>query len=369
MVRDGTYLIGSATMVRASDLPLVLQSHILRLRFNPDSGMGPEAWLVALGSPFVKAQLRAIQFTADIIDTIGDRWREITVPIPATGVLDDISEATRRALSDRHGALVTVGDLSREWCGGIDAKLVARYSPYSRTESRLRAGFVQPSSQIQRSIFIPRYYDPDIDIVANQLSKTRDLVTIHALEQRGALDVNTGIEVGKMAYGTGSIPFVRTADLANQEVKPDPKQGVSEEIWEQNRQDIRPYDILLVRDGTYLVGSTAMIAEDQIKMLYCGGLYRIRATDESVISPEELLIALNSNYVRAQMRARQFTRDIIDTIGRRLMEVRIPLLREGEERATIRAKARAAIDSRARARVTLSGLSAAFPNHVGERRD
>lgn len=33
-----------------------------------------------------------------------------------------------------------------------------------------------------------------------------------------------------MAYGTGNIPFIRTSDISNWEIKADFKHGVSEEI-------------------------------------------------------------------------------------------------------------------------------------------
>lgn len=361
LVRDGTYLIGSATVVRKTDLPMVLQSHVLRLRFSSSSGMAPAAWLVALGSPFVKAQMRSIQFTADIIDTIGDRWREIVVPIPPDKDLAEITNTAVAALASRDRSLAVISRLSNDWCGGVDGTLVARYNPYSRVDSRLRAGFVHRAYELRRSILIPRFYDPDVDSVTAQLAKTHTMRTIGALEEEGALEVTSGIEVGKMAYGTGNIPFVRTADLSNQEVKPDPKQGVSHEIWRQYEQDVQPYDILLVRDGTYLVGSTAVIASDQTQMLFCGGLYKLRATDPSIISAEELLVALNSNYVRAQIRARQFTRDIIDTIGRRLFEIQVPLLNDQRMRKKVRTAAKNAVDERAQARFTFSELCRSYP--------
>lgn len=51
-----------------------------------------------------------------------------------------------------------------------------------------------------------------------------------------------------MAYGTGTIPFVRTSDFANWEIKHDPKQGVSEQIYNAyaTKEDVQAEDILLV---------------------------------------------------------------------------------------------------------------------------
>ncbi|MEN8133097.1 MAG: hypothetical protein ABFS45_23550, partial [Pseudomonadota bacterium] len=61
-------------------------------------------------------------------------------------------------------------------------------------------------------------------------------------------------------YGTGTIPFIRTSDFSNWEIKHDPKQGVSEEIYEQyaESQNVKEGDILLVRDGV-VAGAKARV--------------------------------------------------------------------------------------------------------------
>jgi type I restriction enzyme M protein len=57
--------------------------------------------------------------------------------------------------------------------------------------------------------------------------------------------IATGIEIGKMAYGTGQIPFIRTSDLSNWEIKADFKHGVSEDVYQEVKQgcDVAPGDI------------------------------------------------------------------------------------------------------------------------------
>ena len=91
---------------------------------------------------------------------------------------------------------------------------------------------------------------------------------------------DTGIEIGKMAYGTGHIPFIRTSDISNWELKGDPKQSVSEEIYEENKQAVQSEDIFVVRDGTYLVGTSCILTEHDTKILYCGGIYKLRVKDK-----------------------------------------------------------------------------------------
>lgn len=106
--------------------------------------------------------------------------------------------------------------------------------------------------------------------------------------------ISTGDEVGKLAYGTGQIPFIRTSDIANWEIKLDPKQGLSDDIYTKlaPKQDVQPYDILMVRDGTYLVGTCAMISPSETKIVYQSHLYKIRSNDHDRINPYLLLALL-----------------------------------------------------------------------------
>jgi hypothetical protein len=129
-----------------------------------------------------------------------------------------------------------------------------------------------------------------------------------------------------MAYGTGTIPFVRTTDIAEMEVKTDPRQGVSRSIYDEvsPKALLAKNDVLLIRDGTYLVGSSAIVTDNDLPALICGGIYRLRSTDSLALDPFVLLALLNLPVVRRQMRSKQFTRDVIDTLGKRLFEVRIP---------------------------------------------
>ena len=173
-----------------------------------------------------------------------------------------------------------------------------------------------------------------------------------------------------MAYGTGSIPFVRTSDFSNWEIKSDAKQGVSEEIYKQYslREDVRAGDILIVRDGTYLVGTSCLITEYDTKMLYCGGLIKIRVLKKEVLDEYLLLGLLNSYIVKRQIRTKQFTRDVIDTLGPRLRdvidtlgprlkEIMLPIPRSPELRAAISTQIQHIVENRIEARDSVINLS------------
>ncbi|MBI3054053.1 MAG: hypothetical protein HYY77_08440 [Betaproteobacteria bacterium] len=59
---------------------------------------------------------------------------------------------------------------------------------------------------------------------------------------------------------------------------------------------------------------------------------------------------MNAPIVRRQMRAKQFTRDIIDTLGKRLFEVLLPIPKDAQLAARIAKETRSVIDTRAKLR-------------------
>jgi type I restriction enzyme M protein len=130
-----------------------------------------------------------------------------------------------------------------------------------------------------------------------------------------------------MAYGTGTVPFIRTSDITNWELKSDPKQNVSKELYDEykDKLDVRAEDLFVVRDGTYLVGISCILTKHDTRILYCGGLYKIRVKKKDQLDPYLLLALLNCPIVKRQMRAKQFTRDVIDTLGKRIYEVILPI--------------------------------------------
>lgn len=221
------------------------------------------------------------------------------------------------------------------------------------------------SENVRRNILLPKYYAPSIELELKELEKTCEVIPLSNLRESGIVEYSTGDEIGKMAYGTGSIPFIRTSDFANWEIKHNPKKGVSQEIYEQyaSSQDVQENDILLVRDGTYLIGTSCLITEYDAKSLFCGGLYKIRVNPNELITPFLLLGLLNSFIVKRQIRTKQFTRDVIDTIGHRLDEVFIPIPKSVELRNTLSQEIYKVISTRINARKTISKLTTQIDSH------
>ena len=169
----------------------------------------------------------------------------------------------------------------------------------------------------------------------------------------GLIGIASGDEIGKLVYGTGSIPFVRTSDLSNWEIKADPKHSVSEEIYEsfRNKQDIREDDILIVKDGTYLIGTCAIITKYDLKILYQSHLYKIRVLKNTEwINPYLLIAVLSSDAVQSQIKSKRVTHDIIDSLGARIHELMLPIPKRDSLRDDITRTVKKVIRDRTEAR-------------------
>lgn len=248
-----------------------------------------------------------------------------------------------------------------KWCGNdsrgrrIDRddlpELAKEYEAYKVGDPIKQAFSLDPAA-IESNILAPRYHEPAGQIATAHLVDTHTMTTIGELMAQGLITVSTGDEVGKMAYGTGRIPFVRTSDIAGWEVKIDPKHCVSEELYQRlkKKQDVRRGDIFMVRDGTYLIGSCALVTEYDEKLVYQSHLLKFRCMRPSELDPHLLLAALSSVPVQRQIKAKTFTQDIIDSLGTRYTEVLLPIPKSASSRKEIETLVKKVIADRVEAR-------------------
>ena len=265
--------------------------------------------------------------------------------------------------SKRNGATVFMAEA--KWCGQ-DSR--ARTIPHNdlpiiaenflnHKKNKLKTlsnlGFSVDKEKISGGILCPRYYDPQAVEELHSLEKTHSLLMFSDLVNEGVLTLTTGDEVGKLAYGTGTIPFIRTSDISNWELKADPKHSVSDDIYNglKKKQDVQAGDILMVKDGTYLIGTCAIVSEADKKILYQSHLYKIRVNENIYCLDSYLLLAiLSSTVVQKQIRAKQFTQDIIDSLGERIKELALPISKSKGVRKRISNLVKKAVINRIEAR-------------------
>ncbi len=376
LVRDGTYLIGTNCIITELDKKILFQSHLLKIRVEKKKYLDPYLLFVLINSPVFQRQIRSVQFTADTIDTIGNRFYDLFLTIPKDIVFsNEICKKCCDTVKNRElgkafikNAPSLIEDvLSTNSLQPIKSFLASTWdnilenmsSDTVTSEFGHFETFWCSHRAIKNRIYLPKYYAPEVASELRSLSPTCSCRTVGELVEDGVLMISTGDEVGKMAYGTGSIPFIRTSDFSNWELKHDPKQGLSEDIYSKYavKQDVKAGDILLVRDGTYLVGTSCIISEGEEKILYCGGLYKLRVLKKEFLDEWLLLGLVNSYIVKRQIRTKQFTRDVIDTLGKRIEEVVLPIPKSERVRKELSLQIQSIVHSRVQAKRQITQLS------------
>lgn len=200
-------------------------------------------------------------------------------------------------------------------------------SPYPDDFREIGTAFRRKSSPWQKrkitnpTYLVPRYYD------APEASWVGQSVAFEELIKNGELDIRKGDEVGSEAYGTGDIPFVRTSDISNYEISIDPTKGVSEETYSAYAasQGLKPGAILMIADGRYRIGRTAIITKENCRCVVQSHIKIISPTEKCRFDPYELLYLLNLPEVQRQIRNLVFIQSTLGSLGSRLKEVLVPI--------------------------------------------
>lgn len=204
---------------------------------------------------------------------------------------------------------------------------------YSKNMSKVWTNVALPSD----AYFVPRYLSMKsrLDNLDFGLASDSRRATIGELVAEGLLSVTKGHEVGSEAYGTGDIPFVRTSDISNFEIRQDATNGLSEEIFREysRLQNLVAGDILLVVDGRYRIGAAALVSEANSRIVVQSHIRILQSRDHMSLDPYGLLYALSLPAIREQMRDLIFIQSTLGTVAPRLTELVVPVIQPGDQAA------------------------------------
>lgn len=215
-----------------------------------------------------------------------------------------------------------------------------------------RFGFQVGFDEIKNFVLAPRYYNPEPAQELRKIKDSHELVKVAELITDKIISISSGDELGKLAYGTGDVPFVRTSDISNWEIKADPKHLVDEEYYlaYSKKQDVREGDILFVRDGTYLIGTCAMVTKYDVKIIYQSHLLKVRINKNDFFDNYLFLALLSSKPMQAQIKSFSFTLDIIDSLGDRFGDLLLPIPKDASFKERISEMVKKSIFDRTEAR-------------------
>jgi Type I restriction-modification system methyltransferase subunit len=190
-------------------------------------------------------------------------------------------------------------------------------------------GFSMPRDSLENSILLPKYYNPELVIELEKYSQSGQfkLESIQNLIKNDVIKISRGHEVGSDVYGTGDYPFIRTSEISNWEITVDPTHCVSRDVYEEykSKQNLQNEDVIVINDGTYLMGRSAMLTDLDLEIVLQSHFRIIRVLNKDLLSPYVLLALLGLEIVQKQIEAKCFRQGTISTLGSRLSEIVLPI--------------------------------------------
>ena len=191
-------------------------------------------------------------------------------------------------------------------------------------------------------------------------SEEFEMVSIQDLIDKQILEMKmVGATVSSSEYNIyDNVPFLRTSDIGAWEIRNYAVQNVNEETYfkYKEKQKLEEGDILFIKDGTYRIGETIILTEHDLKMLVQNHFLKIRSLDRKRINPYFLLYLLHIPIVRKQIHEKTFVQSTISTVGDRLNEVILPILRDEDKREEIAREVREKIMLRVQARLDITSI-------------
>ena len=120
-VRRGSYRIGTVAMASPRDRPVLMTRELLTLRVRPENDyrITPYYLMALLSSPDVQKQLGRLTFIDTTLPNIGDRWRELRLPIHKDETeASKMSEIVKGAIDRKWKAQAAIDEL-RDDMGAI----------------------------------------------------------------------------------------------------------------------------------------------------------------------------------------------------------------------------------------------------------
>jgi len=247
------------------------------------------------------------------------------------------------------------GTLILDNTGGIIedySQLISNFNDYKNKKLKESQNFyILKKSELVENILVPSYYDLELMGHVNEQNnnKNKDFVSLGELEKSGHISIkNVPASTSKQNYGSGEISFIRTTDIANGEVIYPTIHSVSKEVYNKykDKQDLKEFDILFVKDGTYMIGNTVILFKEDLNSVVQSHFKIIRVLKNELINPFLLFYLLQTDIVKRQINKNVFTQATLSSIGNRIYNIKIPLSKDKKEISKISSFSEEALTSR-----------------------
>ncbi len=225
--------------------------------------------------------------------------------------------------------------------------------------------FTLDVKDIKNNIYVPRYYwDKKIKGLKGEAKKLGlEFVSVKKLIDDKIIEKYRGHGSPPSEFkGRGEIPYVRAGDIISWEIYKNPLTMVPYEVYKSVKSkglDLRPKDIVFVKEGSYRIGDVALLSKFDTEILLNHHSIVFRVIDEKNeygIDAFYLLYLFSHELTQRQL----FNKVMIDTtlpnIGNRWQELNLPVAKSEAERERIKQKIKKAFEKRWEAQEQINSI-------------
>lgn len=215
------------------------------------------------------------------------------------------------------------------------------------------------SDKVSMRAAVPVYYDRRFEDVFHESMKATDFdgftgFTISDLIRRGVLTARGGHGSPSTDQRVGDVPYIKVSDLRAGLVNINPTNRVPHKIaekhWRGTESGLRPFDLLCPERTSKNIGDFCVLLPGQERVLLTKEIIVLRPGPAANFDAFYLLWALTLKIVRDQWKRIVFMQTNREDVGKRYLELLIPIPDSPDRARTVSAAFRAYYTNLATAR-------------------
>lgn len=242
---------------------------------------------------------------------------------------------------DKHGHSLYQLDAEGKETGELDDEM-AEAADYIRSQAKasnhkLNFRFSQSAAAHSGVIVASYHWREPYTKALNRFAEENDcaLVSIGDLVESGELDLSNGHGSPRAFFkGKGTVPYIKVSDIKNWRIIENSKYAIPNREAKRLRGDqtLEPYDLITPTRASKNIGLLGVIMPWQTNVVLTKEVAVIRVAKEGRLTPWLVLVMMSLSVVNDQFRHLVLMQTNREDLGRRILELKLPVPNQGAER-------------------------------------
>ena len=191
-----------------------------------------------------------------------------------------------------------------------------------------------PRSEVNIRCAVPVYYDKRFGTQFRETMKTKAFKgftysTLGALAEQGLITIRNGHGSPSQDQRIGEVPYIKVSDLRAGLVNINPTNrvpsSVARQFWKGASSELRAFDLVCPERTSKNIGDFCILLPGQEQVVMTKEVIILRPGEGADFDPFYLLWALTLKVVRDQWRRVVFMQTNREDVGKRYLEIEIPV--------------------------------------------